>query len=185
MRKFIYLFMFLFACTSYAQTEQISGQFRLIGTQEQPEADKVLTIDDNGDVGYMNSNRPSFARYRMQPIPSSFNDIVSFNSTPIKENAKTELQSSGTMISVLEGGFFLVSISLNGLSSSDNLDLKVTLNKSGVEELIDRQTLTARALYMDLGIIELNVGDYLYLNSNGVTGSGANTFIDLSIQKIK
>ena len=52
MRKFIYLFMFLFACTSYAQTEQISGQFRLIGTQEQPEADKVLTIDDNGDVGY-------------------------------------------------------------------------------------------------------------------------------------
>ena len=57
MRKFIYLFMFLFACTSYAQTEQISGQFRLIGTQEQPEADKVLTVDDNGDVGYMNNNR--------------------------------------------------------------------------------------------------------------------------------
>lgn len=181
MRKFIYLFMFLFACTSYAQTEQISGQFRLIGTQEQPEADKVLTIDDNGDVGYMNSNRPSFARYRWTNH-EKHSGLVGFPIVVFQENEKTARVSSNSRIGIVEAGYFDINAVLifEGISPSS-----INLLKNGVETIsFNASGNHSSGVSLSAGIIYLETSDYLQVNVDTASGS-TNLKVDLSIQKIK
>lgn len=178
MRKFIYLFMFLFACASYAQTEQISGQFRLIGTQEQPQADKVLTIDDNGDVGYMNNNRASFARYRWTN-PVKFVGIINFPTEVFNYNLDTERTNNNERIYV-EEGYYNVNVTLDFEQNGSNY-IEIYMNAI---RIASNTGGTDVGTTVSTGVIYIGENDYISV----LVSTGQNTenlIAEISFEKIK
>lgn len=184
MRKFIYLFMFLFACTSYAQTEQISGQFRLIGTQEQPEADKVLTIDDNGDVGYMSSNRPSFARFGedLSGYTIGVEKVVEFTTTVFAENIDLSVVNSNENIKINTTGYYVITGIVNsGYSPNQNITY-ASIHKNTLQLGSGQSQGQGGGITVDTGVVFLEQDDLLEMRVevNSAVGGAY-----LSIQKIK
>lgn len=179
MRKFIYLFMFLFACTSYAQTEQISGQFRLIGTQEQPEADKVLTIDDNGDVGYMNSNRPSFARYRWTN-PVKFEGIVNFPTEIFNYNLDTQRTNNNERIYV-EEGYYNVNVTLEFEQAGQS---NVEIHMNAIRIASNEGSISSTGTAVATGVIYIGANDYISVLVS-TSQNTENLITEISFEKIK